>query len=671
MNILTCANCGAKFDVAGKSPGTKLRCARCKNIVEVPAEAAPAPATGRRHAPPLPPTRRSPAPKAARDDDPSEADTQRSPAPRTGRTAAGKKTSGRGKDSEGSGRDRKKNNMLPVYAGIAAVVIIAIVVGVIVMKSGNKGPDGKKGGGGAGQGDWIAEFKKKNDMTKPENVFNLAMECKKRGAFNEYVEFIGQTVRMDPKHAGASGELKPIFKHRQSQIDVVPIVEGYLELAKWCHSVGLNDKFKDAAKRVESIEAIAGGEICTRQVAGLRGREIPSPVRQRGGPGGLDEEYARKKQGMIGASSETLDRHVELLKWTDAMKMEDEKVKEIDLLLLLDEDNQTANEMAGMVLFAGKWEPADWVKELTEANEANRKIIAELDAKYGKGKGQKIFPVLNRITTSPKLSSAKWTALYVEPYAVIIEDSKTYSEEIITEKFGELLQCLYKSFYGRYGKLLGMDDMNEVVPVIVCKDTASYHEKFDVPEWAGGHFSPLDRFLVVYHGGDDLYETVFHEGTHQLVFFARKGRMPSDLFWFTEGISTFHEAFKRTPDGKGFTLYHVSPDRLDAIKGMITSKKFEPLTSFMSLLYGQFWAESEDRGNPDAAAKGYRRYCEAWSLVYFLNTADNGKYREKWERYLKAEVEGKGGVKTVKEIFGDLAALEEEWKQYVIGLKAD
>jgi hypothetical protein len=265
------------------------------------------------------------------------------------------------------------------------------------------------------------------------------------------------------------------------------------------------------------------------------------------------------------------------------------------------------------------------------------------------------------------------TFTYVDsaPFLVCLEKSATYDPKITMGLFEDVMKSAREFFLGQYGEMLGMRDMSgEVLVVWIWKDKRTYHEKTGAPGFAGGHYDHSTKNLYVYKGTDDIYATLFHEGTHMLVDFSRKGVPESGLFWFTEGVACYFQGWKR--DAKG-NIVHGMPakDWYRCIKEGVRAEappqvKYEPLEKFMALDYATFMRQSSDpRANQ---VRGVIRYGQAWSLVWFFNNAEGGKYKSKWEDYLKREIAGKGGFEAVKDVFGDLNKLEEEWKAYVKAL---
>jgi hypothetical protein len=153
---------------------------------------------------------------------------------------------------------------------------------------------------------------------------------------------------------------------------------------------------------------------------------------------------------------------------------------------------------------------------------------------------------------------------------------------------------------------------------------------------------------------------LYHEGAHQLVdFVARKAGGGSRPFWFEEGISTNFEALcagetDAEPLSKVGSIHY-----LIGIKAAIRAKRHKPFKDMLGMSYAEGQKSDADRGN---------NYAQSWSMVYFLYNYDNGKYREKWKEYFKAETSGKGGPSAFETIFGDVDAIEKEWEQFILSV---
>lgn len=265
-----------------------------------------------------------------------------------------------------------------------------------------------------------------------------------------------------------------------------------------------------------------------------------------------------------------------------------------------------------------------------------------------------------------------------KPYMVAMQDSPGYAAELKADEFCQVVRDLYKTFRSEYAEKFGLEEIfegekaEEVLPIIVYDSHETYMaQNPGIPDWAGGHFSPVDGNIQIYMGVSDPYETIFHEGTHQLVAAATRirGAKDTNTHWLTEGIACYFEAFKRD-DQFQIHLGAVSQAYLPLVQLFAAKGKCTPFESFLGRDYGTFMEEQ------DAIEDPVRRktfvdlaYAQSWAVVYFFRNFDSGKYRDKFDEYFKTEIEGKGSLDAFKKIFGDVKTIETEWTGYVKGLR--
>jgi hypothetical protein len=195
----------------------------------------------------------------------------------------------------------------------------------------------------------------------------------------------------------------------------------------------------------------------------------------------------------------------------------------------------------------------------------------------------------------------------------------------------------------------------------------------DVPDYYAGHFDAKEGWIWMFKDASSLYESLFHLCTHALVHEVAHPRgttsqqlYQSSMCWFSEGLSTYLESFKRDKQG-GFVLGAPSSRYTSLMKKLISDGRHVPLPEFMKGTYAEYaqkrWDSRRKRGFVDTTD------AQAWSLVYFLYQHEGGKYREKFYAYFKMEVEGKGGLTAAKWCFGDLDALNREYEDFYRNLK--
>ena len=148
------------------------------------------------------------------------------------------------------------------------------------------------------------------------------------------------------------------------------------------------------------------------------------------------------------------------------------------------------------------------------------------------------------------------------------------------------------------------------------------------------------------------------------------GAKHTNTHWLTEGIACYFEAFKRDAQyqihlGSG----KKADDYLGEIQSFARKSKHLPFEMFIGQDYGTFMDRQEAMNPFERQQFVGKSYAQSWALVYFFRNHENGKYRDKFDEYFKAEMEGKGTVELFTKLFGDVKALEKEWLAYVNALK--
>lgn len=334
-----------------------------------------------------------------------------------------------------------------------------------------------------------------------------------------------------------------------------------------------------------------------------------------------------------------------------------------------------ANKKLGRVLTPwGEYEDAELFAGLSEISgnlEAERKMLESLTPWQ-----RKAYQMKKEI----EKSGMKCVCVSEKPYLIAVQENPAYSAEIIAEDFRKVAEHLYKLFRKEYAEKFAITDLfegdqaEEVLPIIVYDSKKTYIEKNPgTPDWAGGHFEPGTGWIKMFKETGKPYETVFHEGTHQLVGAATrlKGGKDTNMFWFTEGIATYFEDFRRDANGD-FVIGIKSRQYLPEIQRAIRAKKHISFDKIIGKSYMQFRIEQSQIQDPfqQNAFVGLH-YSQSWSIAYFLYTYDNGKYREKFNEYFLKEISGEGTLQNFVSIFGDLATLEKEWLGYIGDMKLD
>lgn len=602
--IVVCEGCKARFDVSAFAAGARLKCARCKAVVTVPAAPAAAPTLKLPAAPPAAakpaPPRTAPAselprstggpppvppeetpvdPEAAASDPTLPTVKMKTPPRMTRERPRPRRRLGAEPESA-TGGGGKRGGRLPLFIGGGAVLLLAL-----------------------GIGGWYG-FSGSTPAAPPAPALSPERQA--------YEELLRSAASQDP--------------------------QAQLSLALAAEKAFGEEKMLEHLRQCLELHPANGRALAKARLV-----------------------YAGKARS---AKSDPAER-LALARFCDGLHLDHEKRREAARVLSVDPKNAEAIALLGLTEIDGRHEPAVVAGAIRKVEADRASEQARLDA----------LPVRDReVARAVKKLQAEFGPVFEfkdeKPFLVCVMKDASYS---IPNKMGyitEQLKAMYTEFFRRYGEkfdLRGMDE--EVIIVWVFNNPENYRTYAHVGPNVGGHYEPQHRRLMLYHGTYDPYETVFHEGTHQLVHFATliHGEAFSNSFWFQEGIACFFEAVKHGADGK-WVVATLNRERLMGIQQMIKMKREAPLEKLVKLRYGMVNLNAPgDEKNLDPG----EWYAQSWSLIYFLNTGADEKYKDKFEEYFKAEITGKGSYETFVKIVGDPKALEPEWREYIKGLKAD
>ncbi len=275
------------------------------------------------------------------------------------------------------------------------------------------------------------------------------------------------------------------------------------------------------------------------------------------------------------------------------------------------------------------------------------------------------------------------------PFLVAVERSERYPVDRVIREYAERLTELYRFFREEFAPALALPEVDEVLPVIVLGSRASY-DAYTRRVNDGEEHSPQIRGvyefsrqrIVLYHNPVAPFEVILHEGVHQLVHFYTRHYSSSGSVsttqWFQEGLGTYFEGFRRTPDGRILINPGVNSRRLQSVKAALAGpeKVYTPLAALTGMTIDGFWDWFREQREVDeilATRKAQTFYGESWALVYFLRNGGE-KYRHAFEAYFRMELSGKGGKESFEKILHDhlqlgIEELEEEFISYLKKLR--
>lgn len=156
--------------------------------------------------------------------------------------------------------------------------------------------------------------------------------------------------------------------------------------------------------------------------------------------------------------------------------------------------------------------------------------------------------------------------------------------------------------------------------------------------------------------GDDVWRVVQHEGFHQFVHAVIGGDMP---IWVNEGMAEYFGESVFT--GDGYITGVVPPNRLARIRLWISKGHAVSISDMMDMAH-ETW-------NSRLTIVDYD---QAWSMVYFLAHAQNGRYQKPLNEFIRKVSRGTTPREAWKTTFGSgTRAFEKQWKEYWESLTPD
>lgn len=156
--------------------------------------------------------------------------------------------------------------------------------------------------------------------------------------------------------------------------------------------------------------------------------------------------------------------------------------------------------------------------------------------------------------------------------------------------------------------------------------------------------------------GDDVWRVVQHEGFHQFIFAVIGGDIP---IWVNEGLAEYFGESVYT--GDGYVMGVVPPERLARIQHWIKRGNTISIADMMSMAH-ETWNAQLSLVN----------YDQAWSMVYFLAHAQNGRYQKVFNDFIRKVSGGAKAQDAWNSTFGrGTREFEAQWKKYWESLSPD
>ncbi|MBI3818945.1 MAG: hypothetical protein HY286_09675 [Planctomycetes bacterium] len=298
-----------------------------------------------------------------------------------------------------------------------------------------------------------------------------------------------------------------------------------------------------------------------------------------------------------------------------------------------------------------------------------------------------------------------------KPYLLAVQDKGFNPPESWARSMGEILDGLRRTFYKRYENVVQLRNLMETpVPVWIFRSKGQYER------WRRcGHLDqPGTAFVAAFYTGtnknstsgmlhiwlrdsheeknfiDDpiahVIDTVWHEGTHQLMDFNSNSRGrgfgAGNMPWMEEGFAEYVGTHKSQPVGAELDHYYFGMPNIGRKNEIYNFGEFSKkstlgdaveanpsLKEVVHLDYLQFWiARSQMEGaQPGVDAQRARllvsgTYAYGWALCHFLQHADNGKYRDRFHKWFDAELTKKASGQYFDELFG--LDTDEKWSAF-------
>ncbi len=253
-----------------------------------------------------------------------------------------------------------------------------------------------------------------------------------------------------------------------------------------------------------------------------------------------------------------------------------------------------------------------------------------------------------------------------------------------------ILRNLRTTYLETFAPLITEETSERKVFVLLMPSFDAYQEFYpearsgngDAVRTAGHYESGIIALYPDPNRGKGTLRTLIHEATHHYNHTILGFPRDRSLLWLDEGIANYFGNSAIDRDGKlqlGRIFVGARPMRGAGdtpIYRLPLSIRADnpPLARILwlqqTMRHG--WRfRFEDFLSKEGREQFYsgnlvRNYSIAWMLVHFLMEGKDGSYRAPFMRYIKEEVNGRGGVSTLERVFGvPCEQLEEELRAYV------
>ncbi|MCC6740826.1 MAG: hypothetical protein IT452_17415, partial [Planctomycetia bacterium] len=245
------------------------------------------------------------------------------------------------------------------------------------------------------------------------------------------------------------------------------------------------------------------------------------------------------------------------------------------------------------------------------------------------------------------------------PWVIAVEEP---SDAADPESLAAGLREFAAAFRARFAPLFAATPPAEgtLRPIIVLRSRDEYLRLTRPPAFATGHTNLNSGWAFVPRTGRPVAEGVLVQAARQEFLALARARAPREGIplaglapWFWDGAAAYF-GLAVLPDGAA----RHAQDVRDALR----EGTLLPLPRLLAVTR----AEAASLDEPRTA---FALQPQAWAFTAFLETAEGGKRRGGLDRYAERELSGKGGLEAARECFGDLEALDAEYRAFVRSLK--
>jgi uncharacterized protein DUF1570 len=152
------------------------------------------------------------------------------------------------------------------------------------------------------------------------------------------------------------------------------------------------------------------------------------------------------------------------------------------------------------------------------------------------------------------------------------------------------------------------------------------------------------------------WTVIQHEGFHQFAKMVIRGDLPT---WLNEGMAEYFGESLFT--GDSFHIGLIPPNRLSRLQDSIKNKRMKSFGELMTLTHDQ-WNRKLVQEN----------YDQAWSIVYYLVHAEDGKHQTAFVNYITAIGKGSQPTKAWRQAnLPDPKTLEKQWMSWWLNQPPD